>query len=97
MKNNTMEWMKEVSVKDVPLLLTSAAGAVATYFGEILSAMPFLITVCFQIYLKWRKHKQLEKQHEEQHKLVIKLLEEGRGREIPKEILKLNLKEDENE
>lgn len=93
-----MEWMKEISTKDVPLLLTSAAGAVATYFGEILSAMPFIITVCFQIYLKYKKHRQMEKHHDEQHKLVLRLLEEGRGREIPKEILKLNLKEeDENE
>lgn len=87
-----MEWIRDISTKDLPLLITSTAGALATYIDDVVTALPILLTVCFQLYLKYKKHKRMEKQQQELHETVINLLREGK--QVPGELLNLKKEED---
>ena len=89
-----MEWIRDISTKDLPLLFTSAAATLATYIDDIVTALPMLITVFFQLYFRYKKHKQIEKQQQELHQAIIKAMKEGKP--VDPGILKqLNHSEDE--
>ena len=49
-----------------------------TYAGELLSALPLIITALISAIINFRKYRQMEKHREETHKKVLELMEQGK-------------------
>lgn len=81
-----MEWTREFLGKDFSLIFTATATVVAANIDTILSALPLLVTLVFQLYLKWKKHKRMEKQQNEIHMAILGNLKEGKP--VPPELIK---------
>ena len=88
-----MEWIRNTASNDTSLLLTSLAGAGAWFIDNALSAVTLMVTLFFQLYWRWRKNKQLEKQREQLHETILGLVKEGKP--VPDNLL--NSKKDEDE
>ena len=58
--------------------ISALLASVATFAGEILTAIPFVIMAIISAIINIKKWKQMERHRETLHKKVIELLEQGK-------------------
>lgn len=69
---------KDYVSSDLAIFLSSVVAWAAANFSELITAAPILIGFVFQLWLRYRKFIQAEKQREELHAETMRLLREGR-------------------
>ena len=69
---------RDFAATEVAIFVNSVFAWAAAYFSELLTALPILISLAFQIYIRLKKEQQYARQREELHRETIRLLSEGK-------------------
>lgn len=69
---------KNFAVTEIAIFANSVFAWAAAYFSEMLTALPILISLIFQIYIRLKRESQHARHREEIHRETMRLLGEGR-------------------